>query len=160
MSKIIEKIPSEKYDLIIKIGFSTPPEGDDTMALEYRSLAFDTLMIVDGEHSYDHAYIHYAIMNLNGENYDGFFYAPSLLEELLHNYRELWDINEFMKVNFGKFDDYIQFLWVGGVPMLYVEISDYEWQTKNLSEPLSTVLKLVGQLDFLLPNELEKVRNK
>ena len=65
-----------------------------------------------------------------------------------------------MKVNFGRYDDYIQFLWVGGVPMLYVEISDYEWQTKNLNEPLSTILKLVGQLDFLLPNELEKVRSK
>ena len=77
-------ISPEREALLKACGFGTPPDGEDTNAFYYRSLALDTRMSVSGDHTSDQAYIHYA----ETDELCGFFYAPSLLEHLMTFHRD------------------------------------------------------------------------
>ena len=151
-----EKISPERLELLTKMGFKNPPDCDPTDAFFGPSVALDTMMSVRGDHADDHAYVYYACLKEKDEVLDGLFYAPSLLEHPLLNYQK-WNIEPILVKIADISACYARLVSVGGIPMLFIEIDEYDWQTRNLRLPLSDMLKLVGLLDYFLPRELKRM---
>ena len=149
-------ISPEREALLKACGFDAPPDGEDTAALDYRSLALDTRMSVSGDHATDQAYIHYA----ETDELCGFFYAPSLLEYLMAFHREACNVKR-MVCELRKFTSCdIELVCVHGYPMIFTPIYENDTTPEDVSWQISDMLKIVGQLDFLLSRKLDRIRKK
>ena len=149
-------IPPEREALLKACGFGAPPDGEDTQAFDYRSLALDTRMSVTGDHNSDHAYIHYA----ETDALCGFFYAPSLLEYLMTFHRD--DCNAKAMVRelrrFTSCD--IELVFIHGYPMIFTPIYDNDTTPEDVFWQISDMLKIVGQLDYLLSRKRDRIWRK
>ena len=152
----VKKITPEREALLKACGFAAPPDGEDTAALDYRSLALDTRMSVSGDHATDQAYIHYA----ETDELCGFFYAPSLLEYLMAFHRDAFDAKRMVREirRFTSCD--IELASVHGYPMIFTPIYENDTTPEDVSWQISDMLKIVGQLDFLLSRKLDRIRKK
>ena len=144
----------ERQELLKKLGFGEPPNSDPTSFFTTYHIAYDSNMVVRGDHDDDWVYIYYSCEEYEGELLDGFFHAPSILEHPLLNY-QIFDINAMLDEINQHANTMARLVFIG-VPMIFVEISEYEWKTKNLHIPFSDMLKLVGILDYYLSRELNK----
>lgn len=149
-------ISPEREALLKTCGFAAPPDGEDTNAFEYRSLALDTRMSVTGDHADDHAYIHYA----ETDELCGFFYAPSLLEYLMTFYKEDCNAQRLVRElrRFTSCD--IELVFIHGYPMIFTPMYESDTTPEDVFLQISDMLKLVGQLDYLLARKHERIRRK
>ena len=152
------RIPPERLELLTELGFGDTPDCDPSYAFGTQTLALDTKMGVRGDHAEDRAYVYYARTEVDGEVLDGFFFAPSMMDYLNMMYGNSWDFAPLMdKIN-GYIGGYGRYVGVGGFPMLYVEVFETDWKNRDLRDPLSEILKLVGISDYVLGGELERLR--
>ena len=154
------RIPPERLEHLTELGFGNLPDCDPSYAFGTQALALDTKMSVRGDHADDCAYVYYARPVVDGEQLDGFFFAPSMLEYLNMMYGNAWDFAPLMDEINGHIGGYGRYVSVGGFPMLYVEIFAYDWKSRDLSDPLSEILKLVGISDYVLGGELDRLRKE
>lgn len=149
----VKPISPERVALLKACGFAAPPDGEDTDALRYRSLALDTRMLVTGDHATDYAYIHYA----ETDELCGFFYAPSLLEYLLNFHGD--KVNEKVLVReLSRYSDCkISLVSVCGYPMIFTPIYENDTTVHDLMYQISDMLKVVGQLDYILPRKRDRI---
>ena len=157
-----KNIPTERLEILEKIGFGDVPDCDPSFAFHTAVVALNTKMVVRGDHASDIAYIYYACVEDGEEVLDGFFYAPSLFEHPFLNY-QTFDINSLLKEIEEHSNVSSRFVGVGGISMIFVSVDEYDWKMKDLYSPLSDMLKLVGVLDYFMSREfnvqLELVRN-
>ena len=152
------KISSKRLEILTKIGFSNPPDCDPTMAFHTYSLALDSKMIVRGDHASECAYIYYCNLKDNEREYDGLFYAPSLLEHP-HLNSKIFSAEEILNnIKEYCYSD-AEYVGIGGIPMIYIPVSDYDFDF-DLKDPLSDMLKLIGMLDYFLSEAFEKNNKK
>lgn len=144
----------ERLALLTEYGFGACPDCDISYAFSAPAYAMDTKMMVQGDHATDHAYVYYAsVDDACGEHLEGLFYSPSLLEYLLLDFGGEWDPYRMLK-DLGKdLDCEVRLVAVHGYPMFFIEIGEYEWKTADIRFEVSDMLKLVGQLDRLLPRK-------
>ena len=152
----VKKITPEREALLTACGFGAPPDGEDTAAFEYRSLALDTRMSVSGDHTSDHAYIHYA----ETDELCGFFYAPSLLEHLMTFHRNACDAKRMVREirRFTSCD--IELVFIHGYPMIFTPMYENDTTPEDVFWQISDMLKIVGQLDFLLSRKRDRIRRE
>ncbi len=150
-----KNISLDRLNLLTKLGFGAVPDCDPSFAFRTSVVALNTNMIVRGDHADDVAYIYYACVQKDDELLDGFFYAPSLLEHPLLNY-QIFDIDGLLNEISKHVYCSVRFVGVGGIPMLFVEISEYDWKMNDLHSPLSDMLKLIGILDYFLSREFNR----
>lgn len=146
-------ISPERVALLKECGFAAPPDGEDTNALHYRSLALDTRMLVAGDHATDYAYIHYA----ETDELCGFFYAPSLLEYLLAFHHDEWDVKAMIRELHRYSDCEISLVFVHGYPMIFTPIYQNDTTVHDLRYQISDMLKVVGQLDYFLQRKRDRI---
>ena len=142
----------DRLDLLTKLGFTDVPDCDPSFAFDAPRVALDTKMIVQGDHADDCAYIYYSCITLDGEVLDGLFYAPSLLEHPLMSYQK-YDIECILKEIDNELFCSPRRVFVGGFPMIFVPIEGYCWDIKNITTPLSYMLKLVAILDYIMARD-------
>ena len=147
-----KEIPAVHRAVLEKYGFENS-YGELSFAFYAPSLSLDTHMLVQGDHATDHSHIFYAHTQAYEGELDGFFYSPSLLEYLLTDYSGEWDPECMLKEINVQMDGNFRLVSVGGYPMLFTELTEYDWKDDNLRYALSDMLKLVGQLDYLLPRK-------
>ena len=153
------KISDDKMQLLKELGFGRVPDCDPSFAFHAPVVAYNTNMMVRGDHADDCAYIYYACIEIDGEVLDGFFYAPSILEHPLLNYQK-WDVNEVLQELENHAGCFVRELSVGGIPMLFVEIDEYNWKLKDLRFPFSDMLKVVGSTDYLFSRAFNLMREQ
>jgi hypothetical protein len=118
-------------------------------------------MLVHGDHSTDHAYIYYAsISESNGEHKSGLFYFSSLLSYLLCDHKGEWDFSRMLRDLQKQLDCKVQLVEFQGYPAMFIEISDRHRNSYSLRTRISDMLKLIGQLDYLLPRKRERLLTK
>lgn len=155
------QISKERIELLKKHGFGETPDCDVMIAFHSFSMALDTKMSIQGDHATDCAYIFYSRTESNdGELLDGLFHAPSLLEYMLWQYRGEWSFSRMLGNINRQLGNSIRLVSVGGIPMLYCELSDVDWTDCYFNFSVSDMLKLVGQLDYLLPRTLARIEAK
>lgn len=146
-------ISPEREALLRACGFDTPPDGEDTAAFGYRSLALDTKMSVAGDHADDHAYIHYA----ETDEYSGFFYAPSLLEYLMTFHKDECNAERMVR-ELRRFSSCeLELVFIHGYPMIFTPIYDNDTTPNDIFWQISDMLKVVGQLDYFLQRKRDRI---
>ena len=144
------EIPSEHLALLQQYGFGQSPDCDLLGAFSHGDLAMDTHMEVSGDHATDHAYIYYAITQTNEGELEGLFYAPSLLEYLPMEFPEDWKPARLLAQVNVQLEEKAKIVHVGGFPMFYLPIENYDWEYDGLRTVVSDMLKLVARTDYLL----------
>lgn len=152
----VKMISPERKTLLNECGFGAPPDGEDTAAFDYRSLALDTKMSVTGDHASDHAYIHYA----ETDDLCGFFYAPSLLEYLMTFHRDDCNAKAIVR-ELRRFSSCeLSLVFLRGYPMIFTPMYDTDTTPDDLRFQISDMLKVVGQLDYFLSRKHDRIRRK
>ena len=151
MDKEVFKVRSEQLS---KIGFGRVPDCEPSYAFGSNVLALDSQIIVQGVHADDCVYIYYAMVEKDDETLEGFFYAPSLLEEPLLNY-QTYNVNEILKEVNSQINCDARYVSIGGYPMIYIPF-DYYFVEYDFRAPLSDVLKIIGILDYFFTKEYRK----
>ena len=148
----------ERVALLKKLGF----EEAETLGPSFCSpvWALDAQMLVQGTHATDRCHILYACEQTEAEVLEGLFYAPSLLEYLLTDYLGEWSPERMLKEINRQTDTSIRLVDVGGIPMLFTRIDDRNWKESDLRFQISDMLKLIGQLDYLLPRKWKRLLAK
>lgn len=141
----------EKFDRLRSIGFSYTPDCDVLIAFHAPSLAFDSRMSIQGDNEDEQAYVYYCHTSQGDGDLDGFFHAPTLLERMLQCYPDEWDVERMLAKLNDALGDEVKLVHVGGLPMLYLELSYYDFEIDHFASALSTMCKLIGQLDYILP---------
>ena len=147
-------ISEEKLKLLTELGFGRVPDCDPSYSFDTPAVAYDTNMIVRGDHADDRAYIYYACTKVNDEVLDGFFFAPSIIEHPILNY-QTFNCNALVEEINNQIGSCARYVFVGGFPMFFVEVDEYDWKSKDLRFPFSDMLKIVGILDYFLSREFE-----
>ena len=114
-------------------------DTEASMAFPGPVMSLDTHMLVTGE-------IYYA----NLGDLCGFFYSPSILGRLCY-YRPEFNIDYYLRRINRESDNRILAVEVSGYPMLYVACPE---EKREIKYAVSDMLKLVGELDYLLPKRL------
>ncbi|MBQ7789598.1 MAG: hypothetical protein IJ398_08115 [Clostridia bacterium] len=154
-------ISAECCALLKKYGFDDSSNRDLSFGFPAPAYVMDTKMLVQGDHTTDHAYIYYACVDTyEGERLDGFFYSPSLLEYLLIDFGGEWDFNRMLKAIQRQLDCEVRLVSVNGYPNLFIELDEQDGKTADIRFQISDMLKLIGQLDYLLSRKLESLRAK
>ena len=148
----MSSIPNERLIQLTELGFGRVPDCDPSFAFKSDVVAYDTNMIVRGDHADDCAYIYYSRTVVDGEILDGFFFAPSLFEHPWVNH-QICNIDGILKEIEEQVSCFARLVGVGGIWMIYVEIDEYCWKMKDLRFPFSDMLKLVGILDYFLSRQ-------
>ncbi len=155
------KIAPERIEILKEYGFD--PELDCRWWAPFRSpiCAMDTHMLVEGDHATDHSYIIYAAAEeVEGATLEGLFYAPSLLEHMLVEFRGEWSFPAMLRQISRQTDCKLQPVDVGGLPMIFVEIRESDWQEGDLRFQVSDMLKVVGVMDHLLSRKRRSLLKK
>lgn len=150
-------ISNERLAQLTKLGFGDVPDCDPSFAFGTKVLAYDTMMSVQGDHATDRAYVYYSCVQYENEELDGFFFAPSLLECMVYPYREKWSFESLLQEICDQLGCEARLVWIGSFPMIYVEITEYDWKIQNIVSSLSDILKLIGVLDYILPHEYRRL---
>ena len=149
-----KEISSKRIDILTKLGFGTSPLCDPTIAFGCFNMAFNTKMIVRGDHADDVAYIYYSCVEIDGKEYDGLFFAPSILEHPYLNY-QIFDVNKVIdEINHYAFCD-AEYVSGGGIGMIFVPVSEYDWNL-DIKDPISDMLKIIGITDYIFTCEYER----
>lgn len=150
------QIALERIELLKEYGFRENI-GENRCGMDYYFtspiLFLDTGMLVTGDHATDYAHIIYAE---EGERC-GLFYAPSILEYLLIDFGGDWSVERLMRDLNRNSNCTLILEDVGGLPMIYTEISDSDWTNHDLKHQVSDMLKVIGQLDYILPQKRERL---
>ena len=151
----------ERLSLLKKFGFSDNPDSNLSWGFPARAYVMDTKIFVQGNHATDHACVYYSSLNTDeNEDLSGLFYASSLLEYLLVDYCGEWDFNRMLKAIQKQLDCEVRLVSVQGYPYLFIEIDEGEWSKGDIRSQISDMLKLIGQLDYLLPRKRDSLRRK
>ena len=150
------KLSSDRRKVLEEHGFAPSPDCDVLTALG-APLALDARIWVQGEHGTDCSHIFYATAEVDGEVLDGLFYAPSLLEYLMQWYGKRWSPKRTIREVNRCLDDEVRLVFVRGMPMIYYELAEYEWQIGTLSWSISDMIKAIARLDCLLPRVLKRM---
>lgn len=154
------EIPAEHLALLQEYGFCQSPDCDLLGAFSDVDLAMDTHMQVSGDHATDLAYIYYAIINTNEGELEGLFYAPSLLEYLPMEFPKDWNEKRVLAQVNEQLEDEARIVHVGGFPMFYLPLEEYDWKYDLLRTAVSDMLKLVGRVDYLLSRKWNRLMIK
>lgn len=146
-------ISPERVALLKACGFAAPPDSEDSEAFYYRSLTLDSKMLVTGDHATDYAYIHYA----ETDELSGFFYAPSLLEYLLTFHGDEINVKNLIRELSRYSDCDLSLVSVRGYPMIFTPIYQNDTTVHDLRYQISDMLKVVGQLDYILPRKRDRI---
>ena len=156
-----KEIPPKRLALLKALGFDIAPGSTLTHdAFCCPTCTLDTKMLVQGDHATDRAYIYYACVRTDEGELDGLFYAPSMLEYLLTDYQGEWSFSRMLKEINAQSDCKLSLVDVGGYPMLFTDIHEIDWQEKDLRFQISDMLKLIGQLDYLLSRKWKSLLAK
>jgi len=153
-------IPEEKMKILQAHGFDPALRCGLESAFYSQTVALDSKMLVQGDHATDYAYILYSCVEEGGEVLDGLFYSPSILEYMLLDFGAEWELSPMLKSINRQTHGEVRLVGVGGYPMLYTEICDFEWEEGSLRYAVSDMLKVVAVLDHLLPRKREALRKK
>ena len=158
----MKELSPERLALLRKYGFSDRPDCDISWIFPAPAYAMDTHMSVRGDHSSDLAYVYYAtsVEGEAGEMLDGLFYSPSLLEYLLYDFGNEIKLNRLVSDLRRQLDCDMRLVFVKGYPNFFIAIDEYDWREADIRFQISDMLKLIGQLDYLLPRKLENLRAK
>lgn len=157
----MKELSSDRLALLKEYGFDDKLNSDLCWSFPAHAYAMDTKMLVQGNHATDHAYIYYACAeDLTGEQLDGLFYSSSLLEYLLVDYGGEWDFDRMLKAIQMQLDCKVRLVSLCGYPDLFIEINECDWNETKIRSRISDMLKLIGQLDYLLPRKLKDLRAK
>lgn len=157
----MKELSPERLALLKEYGFSDRPDCDLSWVFPAPAYALDTEMLVQGDHATDRAYIYYAsVETYDKEQLNGLFYSPSLLEYMLVDFRGEWSFDRMLKTVRKQLDCDVRLVSVSGYPNLFIEIDEYDWREADIRFQISDMLKLIGQLDYLLPRKLESLRAK
>ena len=154
-------IPQNRKEILTEYGFGDPPICDLLTIFNCPTMALDTKMSVRGDHCDECAYVYYASREVDGELLDGLFYVPSLLEYLYFLGSENgWRFDEIFEELSGTLGTDTRLVFISGCPAIYTEVCDYAWSQRDLRFEISDMLKVVGVLDYILSNELQRMLNK
>ena len=147
-----------RFEILRENGFSEPPICDLMSVFHGPCLALETGMSVRGDHCDECAYVYYASMEVNGELLDGLFYVPSLLEYLYFLGRKSgWSFDlQLQHLNAAISAD-TRLVFLSGFPAIFSEIYSTSWSERDLRFEISDMLKIVGALDYLLSEELNRM---
>ena len=152
-------IAPEKEELLRQFGFQGSESDYMRRMCQYFSgfqMVLDPKMLVTGDHATDYSAIIYA----EEDGFCGLYYAPSILEYMLLDYGKEWDFKRFLR-ELNRFSDCeITLRSQSGYPSFCVEITEQAFADKDIEYEVSTMLKLVGQLDYLLMRTRERLRAK
>jgi hypothetical protein len=76
------------------------------------------------------------------------------------DYGDEWRPERMLKDIQKQMDCELRLVSVRGYPMVFIEIGEYRWQTKDIRFEISDMLKLIGQLDYLLSRKGNSLREK
>ena len=136
-----------------ELGFS---ERYSHYAFRSRTLSYDTGILVDGDHATDCATLFYACE----DGMRGFFYPSSLLELLLTDYNDEAYILRLVKRISIRCHTRLSLVSVYGTPMIHAPIKDMDleaFDARSVRYSFSAMLKMIGQLDYLLPPRYDKL---
>ncbi len=151
------ELSEERLALLRESGFRDDVCCGACSAFHCAVYVLDTKMTVKGQHATDRAYIIYAREESGDGMLDGFFYAPTLLEYMLNFHYDEWDYEKMMRQINRGLDCEARIVDIHGIPMVFIEIYERAWEKRDLGAQLSDILKIVGQLDYLLPPEWLKL---
>ena len=155
------KISPERLAVLEKHGFDTQGNSPLSFAFYSQTASLDAKMLVTGDHATDYSTIYYASEQTDFYGLlDGLFYSPSMLEYLLIDFGGEWDPERTVRdINSALAADF-RIVSVGGYPMFFTEICDYEWNAGDISDSVSEMLKLVGVLDYVLSKKRRSLIEK
>lgn len=157
----MKELSYERLTLLKKYGFDDRLDSALAIGFPMPAYAMDTKMTVQGSHATDRAYVYYScVKTFEDEELEGLFYSPSLLEYLLVDYIGEWDCNRLLKDVQKMLDCEVRLVSVDGYPALFIKIDERNWSTGDIRSQVSDMLKLIGQLDYLLPRKLQSLRTK
>ena len=157
----MKELSADRLALLKKCGFDDSPDSDLSRGFPAPAFAMDTQRLVQGDHATDHAYLYYAcVKTWEDEELEGLFYASSLLEYLLVDYGGEWDFGRMLKTIQKQLDCEVRLVSVQGYPFLHIGIDEHNWRTADIRSEISDMLKLIGQLDYLLPRKRDSLRAK
>lgn len=157
----MNELSAERLALLREFGFGNIPECEISQCLTSPAYAMDTKMLVQGDHATDHAYIYYASVGTSdGEEQKGLIYFSSLLSYLLCDHKGEWDFSRMLKDLQNQLDCKVQLIALQGYPAMFIEMNDRHWNSNSLRTRISDMLKLIGQLDYLLPRKRERLLAK
>ena len=154
----MKELSAERLALLKEYGFCDRPDCDLSWGFPASAYAMDTNILVQGDHATDHAYIYYAfVKTFEDEELEGLFYSPSLLEYLLVDYAGEWDFDRTLRTIQKQLDGEVRLVSVQGYPNLFLEVNESDWSTTGIRCRVSDMLKLIGQLDYLLPRKRDRL---
>ena len=157
----MKELSATRLALLKEYGFSDSPDCENSWNFPYPAYSMDTKILVQGDHATDRAYVYYSCVNtLEGESLEGLFYSSSLLEYLLVDYGGEWDFYRMLKTIQKQLDCKVRLVSVNGYPYLFIGIDEHDWNTADIRSQVSDMLKLIGQLDYLLLRKRENLRIK
>ncbi len=143
----------ESIKILEDFGFKPFLDGSEIMlAFENSTYAYDTKMIVQGDHADDYATIIFA----NEKDFTGLCYCSSLMEHLMLNFDD-HGVEKIVK-ELQKASIYVELRCVCGYPMIAIDLGKGELSATTLKSRLSHMLKAVGALDYLLQKRLKRLR--
>ena len=145
----------ERLEILKELGFTDVPDCEPSAAFKTYVVALDTNIIVRGDHADDIAYIYYSCVEVDGEVLDGFFFAPSILEHPFLNY-QTYDVKALLEEIDKDMYTGAKYVFVGGYPMIFMEVSEYDWKSKDLRILLSDMLKIIGVTDYFFSREFNR----
>lgn len=155
------EISPERLAVLKKHGFDT--EGNSSLSFAFcsQTAALDAKMLVRGDHATDCSHIYYAREESSFDGLlDGLFYSPSMLEYLLLDFGGEWKPERTVKDISAALSADFRLVFVGGYPMLFTEVYDYEWEQEDISDSVSEMLRLIGALDYTLSKKWHSLMAK
>lgn len=150
-----EKITLERLELLKKLGFGDVPDCEPSYTFNTPVLALNTKMVVHGDHSDDIAYIYYAREIVDNEVLEGLFFAPSILEHP-HLNHQIYDVGKLLDEINAPLNTMGRYVYVGGFPMIFVEVTEYDWKYNDISSVLGDMFKLIGVTDYFFSKEFNR----
>ena len=153
------RIAPEREALLRQFGFQGSESDYMRRMCQYFSgfqMVLDAKMLVSGDHATDYSAIIYA----EADGFCGLYYAPSILEYMLLDYGKDWNFDRFLRELNRYSDCEITLRSQSGLPSFCVEITEQAFADKDIAYEVSTMLKLVGQLDYLLIRTRDRLRAK
>jgi len=150
----MKDLSSERSEILKEYGFCDKPDCKLAAGFPQKAYTLDTKMLVQGSHATDLACVYYShVCSPDGEELCGLFYYSSLLEYLLTDFAGEWDPYRMLDGIQEQLECKLRLVSVEGYPYLYIEIGESALSVSGIRYKVSGMLKLIGQLDYLLPRE-------
>lgn len=148
---------SEHLELLQSLGFTRYISGCELMyAFRKPAYGIDTRMLVQGDHATDYADLIYA----DEEDFQGFCYAPSMLERLMMSHPYTHGVEKMLRQIGRVTGVWVELAPVGPYPMFVIRCDDGDFTCGNIRYYLSDMLKLIGILDYHLQHRLAYLDKK